>query len=116
MNYQFSEQVHKHSKNFFFYLFQGFGDEVVTIIGENIPPGVTGMYYINNYSNSSPLTWEQYEAFVMIYAPNGAGRTPVDINGNGQEKFFIVGCFTSSGYSDFVFVEQYVDTITDICP
>ena len=76
------------------------------------------MYFIDDYANSSPLTWEQYEAFVRIYAPNGAGLTPVDLNGNGQEKIFIVGCFTSTGYNDFVFVGEYVESVaqlTNVC-
>ena len=74
------------------------------------------MYYINDYLNSSPLTWEQYETFVRIYAPNGAGLIEHDMNGNGQEQYFVVGCFTNTGYSGFMFVGQYVDTISNICP
>ena len=75
------------------------------------------MYYIDDFRNNSPLTWEQYEAVVRIHGPNGAGLTQtVNLNGNGQEKYFVVGCFTNTGYSSFVHVGRYVDTITNICP
>ena len=77
------------------------------------------MYFINDFANrigQDPLSWEESEAFVRIYGPNGAGVTNVELNQNRNEMFFVVGCFTNTGFNDFMNVEAYTDAISNICP
>jgi len=79
------------------------GPETITI--RNIPDGLKLMYYVYDYSNKigRDMTWTQAAGKATVWGPNGGGNHEVplakdDLNG---ERYFIVGCFSSSGYGSF---------------
>ena len=90
-------------------LFQGKGPETISII--KMPDDFTAIYYINDYKDdfkNKVESWHTSNAVVEIHEPNGGqvsrfvldpktGENPV----HHYEKYFIVGCFGSSGFKSF---------------
>ena len=79
-------------------LFQGKGPETITIM--KMPAGLTAIFYIEDFKDSLS-DWRKSNAVVRIYKPNGGKVTRVNLNDNKGEKYFIVGCFNSSGLTSF---------------
>jgi len=79
------------------------GPETITI--KEIPDGLTAMYYVYDFSNKigRSMTWLNSEAKSTIFSPSGGGSTvvPYDDDKLDGERYFVVGCFGSAGYSEF---------------
>jgi len=79
------------------------GPETITI--KEIPDGLTAMYYVYDFSNKigRTMSWLNSEAKSTIFSPSGGGSTvvPYDSDKLDGERYFVVGCFGSAGYSEF---------------
>ena len=79
------------------------GPETITI--KNIHDGVTAMYYVYDYSDEigTTMSWTDSEAQATIFGPNGGGSTVVPLEDDklDKERYFIVGCFDSTGFPGF---------------
>ena len=63
------------------------------------------MYYVYDFSNKigRSMSWLNSEAKSTIFSPSGGGSTviPYDDDKLDGERYFVVGCFGSAGYSEF---------------
>merc|ERR1711997_1173278 len=79
------------------------GPETITI--KEIPDGLTAMYYVYDFSNKigRTMSWSDSESKSTIFSPSGGGSTvvPYDSSAMNGERYFVVGCFGSAGFSDF---------------
>lgn len=79
------------------------GPETITI--KEIPEGLTAMYYVYDFSNKigRSMSWADSDSKSTIFSPSGGGSTvvPYDDDKKDGDRYFVVGCFGSAGYSAF---------------
>ena len=83
-----------------FILFQGKGPETISMDTSKMPNNYYAIYYINDYRDVL-VSWATSNAVVRILEPNGGKIIRLDLNEKTGEKYFIVGCFDSSGFASF---------------
>ena len=79
------------------------------------------MYYVYDYSNliGNSMSWKDSASKATIFGPNGSGSEVVpfdngDLNG---DRYFVVGCFSNSGYTGFNKIAQAMNSVTTFkCP
>ena len=80
-------------------------DPRLLITTKEIPNGFTAMYYVYDFSNKigRSMSWLNSEAKSTIFSPSGGGSTVVSYDDDklDGERYFVVGCFGSGGYSEF---------------
>jgi len=90
------------------------GPETITI--KDIPDGLTAMYYVYDFSNKigRTMSWLNSDAKSTIFSPSGGGSTvvPYDSDKIDGERYFVVGCFGSGGYSEFSKTGKAVNSIS----